>query len=112
MIILRVKHWAGFPHAAVRSCLSMAGVTPDQIDAFGISRNPRANWLRKALFVLRHRPRSAMVSDRARNLRRIGSIGDTLAASLGLDASRVRSRLHWVEHHPSHLASSFFVSPF
>jgi carbamoyltransferase len=108
----RVKHWAGFPHAAIRSCLSMAGVSPDQIDGFAISRNPRAHWLRKALFVLRHRPQSAMVSDRAKNLRRIGRIGDTLAESLGLDASRVRSRLHRVEHHPSHLASSFFVSPF
>ncbi len=24
----------------------------------------------------------------------------------------VRPKLHWVEHHPSHLASAFFVSPF
>jgi carbamoyltransferase len=108
----RVKHWAGFPHEAIRSCLAMAEVSPDQIDGFGISRNPRANWIRKALFVLRRRPQAAMVTDRARNLRRISGIGDTLAESLGLDQSRVRSRLHWVEHHPSHLASSFFVSPF
>src|SRR5476651_1036319 len=108
----RVKHWAGFPDAAITSCLSMAGVSAGDVDAFAISRNPRANWLRKAMFVLRHRPRSAMVSDRARNLRRISGIGERLAGSLGLDAARVRSRMHWVEHHPSHLASSFYVSPF
>ena len=108
----RVKHWAGFPDQAMRSCLAMAGVSASDIDAFAISRNPRANWLRKALFVLRHRPRSAMVGDRARNLRRISGIGNTIAGAMGLDAARVRSRLHWVEHHPSHLASSFFVSPF
>ena len=108
----RIKHWAGFPDAAIASCLAMAGVSAGDVDAFAISRNPRANWLRKAMFVLRHRPRSAMVSDRARNLRRISGIGDRIAGSLGLDAGHVRSRMHWVEHHPSHLASSFFVSPF
>jgi carbamoyltransferase len=108
----RVKHWAGFPDRAMASCLSMAGVPADEVDAFAISRNPRANWLRKALYVMRRRPQSSMVSDRARNLRRISGIGDTIAGSLGLDAARVRSRLHWVEHHPSHLASTFYVSPF
>jgi carbamoyltransferase len=108
----RVKHWAGFPDEAMRSCLAMAGVSANDVDAFAISRNPRANWLRKAMFVLRHRPRSAMVGDRARNLRRISGIGDTIAGAMGLDAARVRSRMHWVEHHPSHLASTFYVSPF
>ncbi len=49
-----------------------------------------------------------MMSDRARNLRKVSGIADTLASSLGLDAARVGSRLHWVEHHPAHLASSFF----
>lgn len=108
----RVKHWAGFPDMAMQSCLSMAGVSARDVDGFAISRNPRANWLRKAMFVLRERPRRAMVSDRARNLRRVSGIADTLASTLGLDAAHVRSRLHWVEHHPAHLASSFFVSPF
>jgi carbamoyltransferase len=29
-----------------------------------------------------------------------------------MDPRQVQSRIRWVEHHPSHLASSFFVSPF
>ena len=108
----RVKHWAGFPDLAIRSCLSMASVSARDVDGFAISRNPRANLLRKAMFVLRRRPRGGMMSDRARNLRKVSGIADTLAATLGLEAAHVRSRLHWVEHHPAHLASSFFVSPF
>jgi carbamoyltransferase len=32
--------------------------------------------------------------------------------AMGLERERVRPRLHWVEHHPAHLASAFFVSPF
>jgi carbamoyltransferase len=108
----RVKHWAGFPEASIKACLAMAGASARDVDAFAVSRNPRANWLRKAAFVLRSRPRQALVSDRARNLRRVNAVGTEIASALGLEDAHVRGRLHWVEHHPAHLASTFLVSPF
>ena len=52
----RVKHWAGFPRDAIQSCLAMAGVTAGDIDAFAISRNPRAHLWRKLWFVARRGP--------------------------------------------------------
>ena len=108
----RVKHWAGFPEASIDACLSIAGATASDIDRFAVSRNPRANLLRKALFVLRHRPARRIVTDRARNLSRVHGIAGTLGSTLGLAEAHVAGRLDWVEHHPAHLASSFFVSPF
>ncbi|MGH9383995.1 MAG: carbamoyltransferase family protein [Vicinamibacterales bacterium] len=108
----RIKHVAGFPSEAVRACLQMGGIAPQDVDHVGVSRNPRAHLLRKAWFAVRHRPRGGMVSDRASNYRRVGAIPDTVARVLGLSAADRRPRMHWVEHHPSHLASTFFVSPF
>jgi carbamoyltransferase len=108
----RVKHWAGFPEASIRSCLEMAGAVPAGIDAIAVSRNPRAHLLRKAWFVLGHRPGRALVRGRARNHVRVAAIAGAIAAALGQDEAWVRRRLHWVEHHPAHLASAFFVSPF
>jgi carbamoyltransferase len=90
----------------------MGRVSARDVDAFAVSRNPRANLLRKAAFVLRHRPSPMLVTGRARNQRRVGGIAVEIADKLGLDDAHVRRRMHWVEHHPSHLASSFFVSPF
>jgi len=40
------------------------------------------------------------------------NLAGDIASGLGLKKESVRKRLHWVEHHPSHLASSFFVSPY
>jgi carbamoyltransferase len=108
----RIKHCSGFPTAAIRGCLEQAGVEPGDIDAFAISRNPRAHLWRKAFFLLRNLPHRRLVADRGRNLSRLRSVPASLGEAIGLDASRVRSRLHWVEHHPAHLASAFFVSPF
>ncbi len=108
----RVKHWAGFPREAIRTCLAMAGVTPEAVDRFAISRNPRANLWRKVVFTLRRRPDLGLVVDRAKNAGRVRHVAQTLAGALGLDPRRVAGRLHWVEHHPAHLSSAFFVSPF
>ena len=107
----RIKHYAGFPHLAVAECLRLAGAQPADVDVFAVSRNPRAHLWRKALFLLRYRP-SGTVGERARNMSKIGSLPTTIAASLGLDERVVRRRTRFIEHHPSHLASAAFVSPF
>jgi carbamoyltransferase len=108
----RVKHWAGFPREAVLGCLRMAGLEPRDIDHFAIGRNPRANLWRKAVFTLRHRPSLRLVTDRVKNSGRVGDVATAIAGTLGLERDRVARRLRWVEHHPAHLASAFFVSPF
>jgi carbamoyltransferase len=107
----RIKHYAGFPHLAVAECLRLAGARPEDIDVFAVSRNPRAHLWRKALFLVRYRP-TGTVGDRARNMSKIGSLPATIAASVGLDERVVRARTRFIEHHPSHLASAAFVSPF
>jgi carbamoyltransferase len=42
----------------------------------------------------------------------VSAVDGAIAGALGIDVGRVRPRLHHVEHHPAHLASAFFVSPF
>jgi carbamoyltransferase len=108
----RIKHVAGVPSAAIAACLGAAGIAADAVDVFAVSRNPRAHMLRRALFVARHRPRLGLLRDRLRNAGKVRDVAGVVAAATGLDAGRVRSRLVWVEHHPAHLASAFFVSPF
>src|SRR5207253_1497225 len=61
---------------------------------------------------LRGRPGLRLVTDRSRNWLRVGDVRGLAARGLGLEPARLRARAHWVEHHPAHLASAFFVSPF
>jgi carbamoyltransferase len=108
----RIKHVSGFPAEAIRTCLAMAGISGADVDHVGISRNPRAHLWRKALFALRHRPGASLLRDRAANYRQVQSIPGTLRATLGISERAAGPRVHWIEHHPAHLASAFFVSPF
>ena len=108
----RIKHTAGFPDQAVHACLRMAHLAPGDIDCFAVSRAPRAHLWRKVLFAARHRPDVRLIKDRARNLAAVDAVHARLAAVLGLPARHVQRRLRHIEHHPAHLASAFFVSPF
>lgn len=107
----RVKHWAGFPTLSIKKCLDIAGITGDEIAHVAISRDPKANLLKKARFVLSKRPSLANILDRAQNSRKVWNLREPLADALGLSAGQL-PEIHPVEHHPAHLASAFFVSPF
>ena len=106
----RVKHWAGFPTLAIRSLLDMAGIDGGQISHAAVSRNPKAHLVRKALFAVRHAPWQ-LLRNRLRNAETIRDLAHPLAEALNLNRSEL-PEIHFVEHHPSHIASSFFVSPF
>ena len=107
----RIKHCAGFPHQALAACLRMGGLTAEDVDVFAVSRDARAHLWRKALFLLRNRPANT-IRERARNVVKLGALPAVIADSLGLDQARVAGRLQTVEHHPAHLASAAYVSPF
>jgi carbamoyltransferase len=108
----RVKHWAGLPVRAISYCLQEAGVRLEDVDHIAANRDPRANLGRKVLFALAKRPSFASIRDRIRNAGKVRDIKTVMSRELGVESSRITARMHNVEHHIAHLASSFFVSPF
>lgn len=110
----RVKHWAGFPSMAVQFCLNEAGITLAEVDHIAIGRDPYAKLRNKVLFLLKN-PGGGWnaVLDRLKNARKVASLEDEfLTLDNSLDKAVVKSKIHQVEHHRSHLASAFFASPF
>ena len=107
----RVKHFAGVPSMAIRRCLDIADIEGRNIDAIAVSRNPRAHVFRKAAFVLTRRPGRHLLGNRMDHLRKVRDMKTPLAEVLSMPVERL-PKIHFVEHHPAHLASAFFVSGF
>ena len=109
----RRKHCAGFPALAVKAVLADAGVSPTDLDHVAVSRDPKANLHKKILFAIQKRPSfTKLVKDRLANVAKVRGVDEALASALGVERRTLRAKMHAVEHHKSHLASAFFISPF
>lgn len=108
----RIKHWAGFPAESIRYCLEAGDLTAQQLDHVAISFDPRANAARRMQFVLRHRPSAKAVLDRIQRQGKTLGIEEQFAQAVGCAREGLRARFHRIEHHATHLAAGFLISPF
>jgi carbamoyltransferase len=112
----RRKHHSGFPYNAVQFCLDEANIRMADVEHVALYWKP---W------VLRHKAfqaiKSAFISRdmfKARVDRGVAQVSDSYLGMLR-HPKRLRERFgpsdfkfHFLEHHQTHAASSFFVSPF
>jgi carbamoyltransferase len=112
----RQKHHAGFPYKAIEFCLDHAGITLADVEHVGHYWKP---W------ILRHKAMQALKAGlispamfKARADRGVAQVSDSY---LGMfkHPKRLREhfgasdfKFHYLEHHQTHAASAFFVSPF
>ena len=108
----RIKHWAGFPLESIKFCLDEAGISIRDVDHIAVNRHPRANFFKKALFAFSKRPSWKLVGDRLKNAKNVVDIKKVICSGFNVPEADLKARVHNVEHHIAHLASSFFVSPF
>src|SRR5215217_2292735 len=67
----RIKHVAGFPTQAIQKVLEMGGITGRDVQHVGISRDPKANIVRKAWFAATKRPDLKLILDRVKNTAKV-----------------------------------------
>ncbi|HET8892674.1 MAG TPA: carbamoyltransferase C-terminal domain-containing protein [Gaiellaceae bacterium] len=108
----RIKHVAGFPSLATQWCLDEAGLTLSDLDHVAVSRDPRANIGQKLLRTIRHGASARYLKERLQNAAKVRDVATALAEAFGVERNDLRAQVHNVEHHQTHVASAFFVSPF
>lgn len=108
----RIKHWAGFPIEAINFCLKDANISITDLDYIAISRDPYANFFPKVFNAISNRLNFHNIKDRVSNLKKAASIKDEFKIHFPKEFQNIKAKFINVEHHRSHLASAFFVSPF
>ena len=110
----RKKHDAGFPHQAVRYCLSEAGVQAQGLDAVAFYDKPLLKFHRILETYLSLAPRGLKPFMQALPLwiREKLWIAPKLEDALRQAGVDPPARFYYPEHHESHAASAFYPSPF
>ena len=107
----RSKHTTLFPHAAIARCLEVAGCGYEDIDHVAVSINPTKDWHKKVLYGLKlgHRMWPFVKHELIRAVRKQVNFNawykEHWPAGKG-------PTVHNVDHHLSHIAGSFFISPY
>jgi carbamoyltransferase len=110
--IRRIKHWAGLPTEAVKFCLDEAGIRLDEVDVITVSRNPWAKFGLKIVHTLKNQVSAKALKSRAQHIGGVRTIKEDMAHALGYNGTPIKAEVKFIEHHRSHMASAFFVSPF
>ncbi len=110
--IRRIKHWAGFPTEAIKFCLKEANISIEEVDYITISRNPSANLHKKIIHTIKKGVSLNTLINRFTNSRKVSNIKEELSSAFDIPISKIKGEVKNIEHHRSHLASAFFVSPF
>tara|TARA_B100000902_G_C27322193_1_gene925464 strand:+ start:541 stop:2268 length:1728 start_codon:yes stop_codon:yes gene_type:complete len=101
----RTKHHFGFPYKSIEYCLNLSNLNIEDIDFIAVNSDPNANFLNKIKYVFKN-PESLLLAfirilkSRKRSLRsKLKKIG-------------YKKKIKFVEHHLSHIISSYSVSSF
>ena len=108
----RIKHWAGFPKESIAFCLKEADIGLKEVDYITISRDPMANLTHKVFYVLKHNISFSNLVDRASNAIKVSSVKKELSSYFHISIQEINRKIYNIEHHRSHMACSFFASPF
>jgi len=108
----RIKHWAGFPIESISYCLEAAKIDILDVDFISINRNPKAAIFRKILFSIKNKVPFSFIKDRLKNKKSIETVGKILAEKFKVNSDVLQDKVVYVEHHMSHIASSYYMSPY
>jgi carbamoyltransferase len=108
----RQKHWAGFPKLSIAQCLIDAGIDFDDIDFITVSRDPKAHFLKKIIHVLKYQLKPGDILHRIQSRKKLNSLEKDFEIAFSKPAAFFKNKIKNIEHHRSHLASTFFASPY
>jgi carbamoyltransferase len=107
----RSKHTTQFPEIAIARCLEMSGLSYKDIDHVAVSINPGKDWQKKVLYGIKLAKRAGpfIKQELIGGVRKQRDFKRWYARHWTTGEG---PRVHNVNHHLSHIAGSFFVSPY
>ena len=108
----RKKHDNRFPVAAIDYCLREAGITMADVSHAGFYWQPWKGLLKRLWWLIRYFPASLQTFRGGKHWRgSVGTLASHLAVPFKLRRMGFRGTFYFVDHHLSHAASTFLVSP-
>jgi carbamoyltransferase len=107
----RQKNARGLPAAAMKFCLSKAAAGWESVDCVALTATPMRGWMRRSAAGAKISPLDPIAAGHAQ-VREVGRLARELGYLRLLRHQSGEKKITNVEHHLSHAASAFFLSPY
>ena len=110
--INRTKHWAGLPINAIKACLSYKGLELSDITDITINTNPFSNIKQKVIFFLKNYITGLKKKEILSRTKNKFKLLEDINKNFYPKKLNKKIKLHFIDHHTSHIASAFYPSQF
>jgi len=110
--INRVKHWAGLPNNSIKECLKYAKLDISEITDIAINTNPLSNINQKIIYFLKNYLVGNKKYEIAKRLKKKISLKKDLNLLFHPKLLSKKVKIHYIDHHLSHISSAFYPSGF
>ena len=107
--LVRQKHWAGVPEEAIKKCLEYSNIEASMITDVSINSNPTSNLNKKIPYFLKKYLIGSKKKEIFTRIKNKFNIKKYLIKNLNFNKN---IKIHYIDHHLSHIASSFYPSNF
>ena len=105
----RLKHWAGFPELSIKKCLEFTKIDTRIVTDVSINTNPLSNLNKKIPYFLQKYLFGNKKKEIFKRIKNKIEIKNYLIKNLNFNKN---VNIHFIDHHLSHIASSFYPSKF
>jgi carbamoyltransferase len=110
--INRIKHWAGLPIKSIEECLKSTGIDSSEITDISLNTNPLSNFGKKSIFFLNKYILGAKKYEIAERIKKKLTIKDLINKQSENHYFEKKVKIHYIDHHISHIASAYYASGF
>ena len=110
--INRIKHWAGLPINSVKECLRFANIDISDVTDIAINTNPLSNINQKIIYFLKNYLFGKKKYEIASRLKKKITLKKDLNLLFHPKLLSKKVKIHYIDHHLSHISSAFYPSNF
>ena len=108
----RIKHWAGIPVESIKQCLIQTNTKISDIEHITLNTNPRSNFLKKGFFFFNNYLIGKKKYEIFYRLKKKLNILEDINKKFSPNKLSPDVKIHYIDHHISHISSAFYPSGF
>ncbi len=110
--INRIKHWAGLPFKSIDACLKHTNINLSDITDIAINTNPLSNIHHKIIYFFKNYIFGKKKFEIAERLKKKLTLKSEINNFFKPKNLSNKIKIHYIDHHISHIASAFYPSKY